>query len=187
MADILYLVERLENVLAQGWRLPFSSNAVINEDAFIDVVEQMHIAIPVEIRQAQQIVQQKERILAQAREEAERMLEHAYQQAERLVMQAEVVTRSQERAAEIRQQAKEEAELVRAGADDYALDVLTRLQDELQVYLRQVDNGVERLTAVQQASASPPTSAPLTFDDEDVADFLEEMDEFEQDEEPRSQ
>ena len=40
MADILYLVERLEQVLAQGWRVPFTTNAVIDEDAFIDVIEQ---------------------------------------------------------------------------------------------------------------------------------------------------
>ena len=131
MADILYLVERLEQVLAQGWRVPFTTNAVIDEDAFIDVIEQMHIAIPNEIRQAQQIVQQKERILAQAREEAERMLEHAYQQADNLISQTESVKRASTRAQEIVADARQEAHTVRIGADEYASEVLTRLHSEL--------------------------------------------------------
>jgi vacuolar-type H+-ATPase subunit H len=170
MADILYLVERLEEVLAQGWRVPFSANAVIDEDAFIDIIEQMHIAIPIEIRQAQQIIQQKDRILAQAREESERMLEHAYQQAERLVTQTAVVERAQLRSKELRTLAWQEAEEIRQGADEYAGDVLARLRDELQAYLHQVDNGLERLKA--QPPPSPPVAPPLEFNEEESDDFL---------------
>lgn len=169
MADILYLVERLEEVLAQGWRVPFSANAVIDEDAFIDIIEQMHIAIPIEIRQAQQIIQQKDRILAQAREESERMLEHAYQQAERLVTQTAVVERAQLRSKELRTQAWQEAEEIRQGADEYAADVLAHLRDELQAYLHQVENGLEQLKP--QNPPSPPAASSLDFNDEDEDEF----------------
>jgi cell division septum initiation protein DivIVA len=145
MADILYLVERLEQVLAQGWRVPFTTNAVIDEDAFIDIVEQMHIAIPTEIRQAQQIVQQKERILAQAREEAERMVAQSHEQIERQVDEMELVARARSRAEQIIAEAKDEAEDIRAGADNYAYQVLNRIRNELHSYMRQVENGIERL------------------------------------------
>lgn len=145
MADILYLVERLEQVLAQGWRVPFTTNAVIDEDAFIDIVEQMHIAIPTEIRQAQQIVQQKERILAQAREEAERMVAQAHEQVDRQVDEMELVGRARARAEQIIGEARDEVEDIRAGADNYAFQVLGRIRNELHSYLRQVENGLERL------------------------------------------
>ncbi|MDQ4078893.1 MAG: hypothetical protein M3220_21960 [Chloroflexota bacterium] len=151
MADILYLVERLEQVLAQGWRVPFTTNAVIDEDALIDVIEQMHIAIPNEIRQAQQIVQQKERILAQAREEGERIVAQSKERADQIVDQTEIVERAQERAQYIISQAQKEGEEIRAGSDDYAAEVLHRIRDELLVHLRQIDNGLEQLTAVEQA------------------------------------
>lgn len=169
MADILYLVERLEQVLAQGWRVPLTTNAVIDEDAFIDIIEQMHIAIPNEIRQAQQIVQQKERLLAQAREEAERLLAQARAEAERLVDDTDLVERARSRSAEIIEVAQGEAQEIRAGADAYSEEVLTRIRDELQVYLRQVDNGLKRLRTVE-----PPPAAPLE---------LEELDEAEEEEE----
>lgn len=171
MADILYLVERLEQVLAQGWRVPFTTNAVIDEDAFIDIVEQMHIAIPTEIRQAQQIVQQKERILAQAREESERLLEQAREESERLVMQTDLVERARTRHEEIVAEALGEAVTIRAGADEYATEVLSRIHDELNAYLRQVDNGLARLRPAPPLPAPvAPAPPPLAYSDDEEAD-----------------
>ncbi|MGH2541253.1 MAG: hypothetical protein ACRDIB_00560 [Ardenticatenaceae bacterium] len=160
MADIIYLVERLEQVLAQGWRVPFTTNAVVDEDAFIDIVEQMHIAIPTEIRQAQQIVQQKERILAQAREEAERIVAQGRERAAHLVEQSEIVARAQDRGRQIIAEAEEEAEDIHLGADEYATEVLGRIRHELQAFLRQVDNGLDRLKP-----PAPPESPRMGLDE----------------------
>lgn len=167
MADIIYLVERLEQVLAQGWRVPFTTNAVIDEDAFIDIVEQMHIAIPIEIRQAQQIVQQKDRVLAQAREEADRILEQARAEAARLVDDTDIVERAHQRSEEIIAEANADVEDVRRGADEYAEEVLTRIRDELSAYVRQVDNGLARLKA---APANRPAPAKASVPNEDEAE-----------------
>lgn len=175
MADILYLVERLEQVLAQGWRVPFTTNAVIDEDAFIDVIEQMHIAIPMEIREAQQIIQQKERILAQAREEAERLLEHAYQQADHLIAQTDVVKRANHSANDVMADAHKEADDIRLGADLYAADVLKRLREELEHYVHQVDNGLERLKPRHNLEPDHIPSESLAFDEADVEDFLQDI------------
>ena len=54
--DILYLVDRLEALLSKGWRVPMSSKTMIDEDEFLDIVDQMRIAIPEEIRQSKKIV-----------------------------------------------------------------------------------------------------------------------------------
>jgi vacuolar-type H+-ATPase subunit H len=173
MADIIYLVERLEQVLAQGWRVPFTTNAVIDEDAFIDIVEQMHIAIPVEIRQAQQIVQQKDRILAQAREEADRLLEQARDEASQRIEHTDIVTRAKTRGDELIGIANADAEEIRMGADDYASQVLSRIKEELTAYLRQVENGLERL------QPAPPPPAPVA--DTPMVSYDEGVDEDEDD------
>ncbi len=182
MADIIYLVERLEQVLAQGWRVPFTTNAVIDEDAFIDIVEQMHIAIPVEIRQAQQIVQQKERILAQAREEAENILEQARAEASRRIEQTDIVSKARARSDEIIEEAHGDADEIRFGADEYATEVLGRIKEELTAYLRQVENGLTQLTPPPAPALAAPTSS-VNYDeageeadsgeDDDTADDID--------------
>ena len=159
--DILYLVDRLEALLGKGWRVPMTAKTMIDEDEFLDIVDQMRIAIPEEIKQAKKTVQDRDRIIAQAQEEAGRIIELAKEDAARLVNNHAVTKAAQEQAAQINQQAAASAAATRKGADDYAGQVLSELQMQLaQVAQRvaglqsQVSNG---LSYIQQ---QPPTEAP---------------------------
>ena len=76
--DILNLVNKIEELFSQGRSLPFTHNVVINEDQMIDLIDQMRISIPEEIKRSQQILAQRDRILAQAKDEHDRMLEIAF-------------------------------------------------------------------------------------------------------------
>ncbi|HIC93608.1 MAG TPA: ATPase, partial [Anaerolineae bacterium] len=62
--DILYLVDRLESLLNEGWRVPFTSNLIINEDKFLDIIDHMRTSIPEEVKRAQRIERERERIIA---------------------------------------------------------------------------------------------------------------------------
>ena len=57
--DILYLVDRLEALLSKGWRVPLTSKTMIDEDEFLDIVDQMRIAIPEEIKLAKKMQQDR--------------------------------------------------------------------------------------------------------------------------------
>ncbi|MDQ7029663.1 MAG: hypothetical protein Q9O62_07740 [Ardenticatenia bacterium] len=145
MADIVYLIDRLEDVLNKGFRVPFTSSAVIDEEAFLDVVDQMRIAIPNEIREAQRILQERERILADARQEAERIVAEARLKAQQMVEEQAILEQARQRARQIEVEAARAAEEVRRGADQYALEVLEGLQAELHRILRTVENGMNTL------------------------------------------
>ncbi len=145
MADIVYLIDRLEEVLNEGFRVPFTSSAVIDEEAFLDLVDQMRIAIPNEIREAQRILQERERILAEARQEAERIVAEARLQAQKMVEEQAILEQARRRAQEIEAEAARAAEEVRQGADQYAMEVLEGLQAELYRILRTVENGLNTL------------------------------------------
>lgn len=154
MADILYLVDRLEELLSKGFRVPFTSNAVIDEEAFLDLIDQMRIAIPNEIRQAQRITQERDRIIAQAREEAERLLTQARGDAERMVSELQLFKEAERRARGIVVSAEQEADNIRGGADTYALGVLQDLRNELDRITRTVENGLEALAANRDLPAN---------------------------------
>ncbi len=141
--DILYLVDRLEAALNKGVAIPFSAKRLIDEDECLDIIDQMRVAIPEEIRQARRVLQEKERVLAQAKEEADRVVALAQEQAGRLAEQSDVVRVSQERATQIQRQAEADAQATRDGADQYAQQVLTELMQRL-------DEMTARLTSLQQ-------------------------------------
>lgn len=136
--DILYLVDRLEALLSKGWRVPMTSKTMIDEDEFLDIVDQMRIAIPEEIKLAKKMQQDRERVLAQTQEEASRILSLAKEDAARLVNDHAVVRAAQESADQIQMQAKADADTIRLGADTYAKEVLGEIQSRLELISQQV-------------------------------------------------
>ena len=68
--DILHLVDRLEELFNERRSIPFTHNVIVDEDRMLDIIDQMRISIPEEIKKAQQLLAQRDRILAQAQEEA---------------------------------------------------------------------------------------------------------------------
>ena len=140
--DILHLIDRLEELFNQSKPFPLTRNVMVDEDKMLDIIDQMRIAIPEEVKKAQQILAQKDRVMAQAQEEANRTLEIARQKAEDLVHRDMIVVEAQRRAEQIVSQARLDAEATRREADNYVVDALTHLQNELERLSNQVRNGI---------------------------------------------
>ena len=120
MDDILFLVNRLDNLIASSRKMPLVDQLLVKEADIRSIIHEMRIAIPDEIKQARRIIQDKERILAQAREESERALKR-----EGLLHSAE------ERSQEILRLADEKAEQIKVEADAYVVETLRALRDHL--------------------------------------------------------
>ena len=143
--DILHLVDRLEELFNKSRPLPFTHNVIVDEDRMLDIIDQMRISIPEEVKKAQQVFAQKDRVLAQAQEEAGRKLSIAQEKADHLVEKDMVVADAQKRSNTIIEQARIEADNIRAGADQYAMDKLIELERSVQVLFNQIHNGMRVL------------------------------------------
>lgn len=143
--DILHLVDRLEELFNESRPIWFTRSVVINEDKFLDIIDQIRVSIPDEIKKAQQLLNQKDRILAQAQEEANRTIQLAREKGEQIVEKDGIVQAAQARSEQIVAQARNEGEIVRRDADEYALDALTKLEMEVERYLNQIRNGIQVL------------------------------------------
>ena len=155
--DILQLIDRLEELFNESKNFPFTKNVMVDEDRMLDIIDQMRIAIPEEVKKAQQLLGQRDRVLAQAQEEANRTLEIARQKADQLVGKDMLMQESHRRAEQILVQARAEADTIRADADDYVIDSLMQLQAELERISNQVNNGI-RAVRDDQARRMPASS-----------------------------
>ena len=155
--DILQLIDRLEELFNDSRAVPLTRNVMVDEDKMLDIIDQMRIAIPEEVKKAQQLLAQRDRILAQSQEEANRTVEIARGKAEELVHRDLVVQEAQRRADQIISQARGEAENIRLDADDYVVITLQRLQDELNKLANQVQNGLRLVEEDQMRRAPLPT------------------------------
>lgn len=157
--DILQLIDRLEELFNQSKSIPLTRNVMVDEDRMLDIIDQMRIAIPEEVKKAQQLLGQRDRVLAQAQEEANRTLDLARQKADQLSSKEVVVQESQRRGEQILAQARADAENTRDDANDYVMRSLTQLQAELERISNQVENGIRVVQDEQERRAAVSDSA----------------------------
>ncbi len=140
--DILHLIDRLEELFNESRALPFTHNVIVDEDRMLDIIDQMRIAIPEEVKKAQQLLNQSERIIAQAEEKANRLTSIAQEKADEMIAKDIVTQEATRRAEQVLSQARADAEATRSDADNYVIETLIRVENELGKLLNQVQNGI---------------------------------------------
>lgn len=152
--DILHLIDRLEALLNEGRHLPLTRGVVVDEQRVWDIVDQMRIAVPEEVKKAKRVNQERDRIVAQAHEEASRIIELAREEALGLVADHELARSAETRAATIVERARHDAEAIKVDADDYVMQVLSELDINLTKTLSVVRNGLAKLQIEHQTAAA---------------------------------
>ncbi len=133
------MIDELEDVIAEGKRVPFSGRLLIDEDRVLGIIDRMRVAVPEELRQARRIISEQERLLSEAQERVQQVLQ---EQGLLAAIEAE--------RARLLEQAEREARSVRAGADEYARQVLEELEQRLLKVITSVQNGLQELGAARE-------------------------------------
>ena len=169
--DILFLIDRLEKLVQESRKVGILNARLIDEKAILEVIDQLRTTIPEEVKTARQIQQQKDRVIAQGKEEANRIIDIARQQAGELIAAHEVSRAAEARSRTIIERAQREANDIRRGADGYAEQVLTVLDERIAHAQHQIRSGLVELAnrhnEAQPADKesegepdSPPTEQP---------------------------
>src|ERR671918_530907 len=132
--DVLVLIDKLDDLVHNARPVPLTDQVRVDREEIYDLLDQMRATIPEEIKQARWIVKERQEMLAEAKREAERIVKEARDQQARLVANEEIMEEAREREREIR-----------LGAEDYADDILSTLEVNLQKFLQAVQRGRDRL------------------------------------------
>jgi hypothetical protein len=184
--DILYLVDRLENFISNGQRIPLVNQVILKESELLAILGEMRTCIPAELEQAKRVVEDKERIIAQAQADATAIISRAQEEVERTLSHDNVLQLSQGRAHEMMRLATEQAQLIirraeeqttqlRREADGYATETLRNLREHLTDIetdlgrtILSIEKGLESLTL--------QPGDPEEIDEELVAEDIESID-----------
>ncbi len=143
--DIIFLIEQLERLISSGRNMPLTSNVIIDQARALDLLDQLRVAVPEEVRAAKRINDETERIVERAQEEAERILARAQEQAAFLIEERELTRAAEIRSKEIIADGQREADEIRRGADEYAASVLVKLEGALIRELQSIKRGLAML------------------------------------------
>ena len=143
--DIQFLVERLEALVVNARKLPMTSQVILEQAAVLDLIDQMRAAIPEEVKSARRIVQESDRVVQKAREEGEGIIGAAQEQAAILLQDQSIIREAELRAGDVEKATQAKADETMRGADQYASDVLIRLESDLVKTLSIVKKSLEVL------------------------------------------
>jgi hypothetical protein len=141
----MFFVERLESMLANGRKLPLTSNVVVDQAAALEMIDELRHAVPEEVQSARRINTEGERILERAQEEAERIVARAQEQAAFLIDERGLSEAAVVEGRRIVAAAEAEADEIRRGADEYAAGALIRLEGEVVKTLQTIRRGIALL------------------------------------------
>ncbi|KXK22899.1 MAG: vacuolar-type H+-ATPase subunit H [Chloroflexi bacterium OLB15] len=158
--DIQHLVDRLEELIDEGRHVPATKLTLIDEERALEIIDQMRISIPEEIEKAARVLAQRDRILAQANEEAARLVQLARERGDQLVEREATVQAAKSQAVNIVEEARQEAEEVTRDADQYIMDQLSDLENQLTKVLGIVRNGINKVASSEKPASISRTSSP---------------------------
>lgn len=135
------ILDVLDELLDRAWNLPLTGGrCVVDADKVRDLIDEVRLNLPGEIKQARSIVADRAEIISVARQEAESIVQKAEERAKELISREDIVKQSQTRAAEIMQSAQMKSREMRAAANDYSEKVLRETEESLTRSLSDVKN-----------------------------------------------
>lgn len=147
------LIDELIEEIEASPKTAFSRKHAVDIDVVMEIIEDIRASLPEDILLAEDIINEKNTILIEAREEANAILTGADDQVARLVEESEITQSAYQKSAEITQAAKENAREIREGVFEYADDVLERLELDLESYLMVVRDNRKELTTPKKSKS----------------------------------
>jgi len=151
-ADILYLVDRLEELVGVGKRVPFSTRIMVEEEEFLALVDQLREAVPNEIKQAQRVIKERERIIGEAQDEAGRIIKSAQSQSERLISQNGILLEARQRSEDLLRQAEEEHQRARSEIDVFIMEQIELVEGAVRRGMAVMEDAVEQTLETMEAA-----------------------------------
>jgi len=152
--NLVILLDRLDQLIDSAPEIPLTGKSLINAEEALDLIDKIRNTLPEEVKRAEWLTSEKDRMLKESQAEAERIVVQAEEYAAKMVSESEIVRRAHDEAKRIIENARREAREMEKGASEYAEGVLANLEAALQRTLSVVQQGRNELRSRQQEAAS---------------------------------
>lgn len=129
--DVVELLAELEETIEKGIEIPIIKKSFLDKEKLLDIINDISLSIPEEIRNAKTITADRERILADAQRQADMKIKEAEHKAISMIDEHEITRKANETAEEIIEKAKKESKEIRLASLKYADDMLSRVERDI--------------------------------------------------------
>ena len=130
--SVIELLEYLQDMVENSPKVPITGKAIIDTKEFDEVIDQINNYLPDQLKKAQWVVSEKERILEEAKKEYDMAQKETFEMMKQSLENHDIVREAKIRAQEIIAQAQRDAKAIRIGSRDYSHDILMQLDIEIE-------------------------------------------------------
>lgn len=130
--EILSILETLEEVIEKSVSVPFSGKCMVDREEILEIIKEMRLKLPDDIKQAKWVKEERQKILLEAQKEANNIIKDAENKIASLVDEHEITKKAYEQANEIVSNAQKNAREIRLGTKEYADNVLSKVEEILE-------------------------------------------------------
>ena len=143
--EIFTLLETLEEMLENSKSIPFSDKGIIDKEEMLEIIKEIRLKLPDELKQAKWVKEERQRILVEAQKEADDIVKEAENRIISMIDEHEITRKAYEQKAEIRETANEMSREISQGTKDYADSILGNIETALQNALETIQNNRREL------------------------------------------
>ena len=143
--EIFTLLDELEEYLEGAKTVPFTSRCIADKEEILDIIKEIRLKLPDELKQAKWIKEERNRILVEAQKEAEGIVKEAENRIISMIDEHEITRKAYEQKAQIIETANEMSREISKGTKDYADNILEKVESVLQDALRTIENNRKEL------------------------------------------
>jgi uncharacterized protein YeaC (DUF1315 family) len=129
--EIEDLLSSIDEILEQAKAVPFSDKVMVERAEILEITKEIRLRLPTEIEQSKWVLEEKNRILADAQKEADAKIAAAEEERSNMVNEHEVTKRAYAQAEEIVEASKKVARDMKIGAKEYADDLLQQVDEQM--------------------------------------------------------
>ncbi len=144
--NLQVLIDQLEALVEKAPEVPFVGKVLVDADELFDLLDIIRTAIPEEVKRAEAVSSEKDKMIAEGQEQAERMIAKAEEYAAKLVHNSEIYRQAEAESKRLLEETKHQAAEIAKGSKEYAQQVLSDLSAALNKTLQVVEAGKQELT-----------------------------------------
>jgi vacuolar-type H+-ATPase subunit H len=126
MESLLDFLDAIEDLLDSSKSIPFSNRIQVDKERIFDIINDIRLNLPNEIRHAQRIIEDHDKIINDAKAKAANIVKDAENDAKALTNSHEIFRRANEQATDYIEETKQNARDMRLNAVDYADEILEK-------------------------------------------------------------
>ena len=143
--NIIDLLEYLQEMLDSSAKMPITGKVMVDKKEFKEVIDQVINYLPDQLKKAEWVMNEKDRILSEAQKEFEIARRESAQLMKEKVENHDLVKEAKIRANEIIALAQRDAKAIRVGSREYSNEILLELDKEDE------NKKIELITAMQES------------------------------------